>query len=83
LLKRGLLSGERNGKSVNNFAFSIPTGDSDLFDFIGTDIPRSEIEIERELVVNEADGHSPSVGRLIKLTSAPLSGGHLKIISLL
>lgn len=50
---------ERNGKSVNNFDTELPPTDSDmanhifkdpyLFDFLGTDIPRREIEIERKL----------------------------------
>ena len=50
---------ERNGKSVNNFDTSLPPTDSDmanhifkdpyLFDFLGTDIPHREIEIERKL----------------------------------
>jgi predicted nuclease of restriction endonuclease-like (RecB) superfamily len=50
---------EREGKSVNNFAHAIPPADSDmvnevfkdpyLFDFIGTDVSRREIEVEREL----------------------------------
>lgn len=50
---------ERNGKSVNNFDAALPPTDSDmenhifkdpyLFDFLGTDIPRREIEIERKL----------------------------------
>lgn len=50
---------ERSGKSVNNFPVSLPPADSDmadqifkdpyLFDFLGTDIPRREVEIERRL----------------------------------
>ncbi len=50
---------ERSGKSVNNFPISLPPADSDmanqifkdpyLFDFLGTDIPRREVEMERKL----------------------------------
>lgn len=50
---------ERSGKSVNNFPVSLSPADSDmadqifkdpyLFDFLGTDIPRREVEIERRL----------------------------------
>lgn len=50
---------ERSGKSVNNFAVALPPSDSDmadqvfkdpyLFDFLGTDMPRREVEIERQL----------------------------------
>lgn len=50
---------ERSGKSVNNFPIALPPADSDmadqifkdpyLFDFLGTDVPRREIEIERKL----------------------------------
>ena len=50
---------ERSGKSVNNFKDALLPADSDmanqifkdpyLFDFLGTDIPRREIEIERKL----------------------------------
>ncbi|WP_317250644.1 PDDEXK nuclease domain-containing protein [Diplocloster agilis] len=50
---------ERKGKSVNNFNAALPPIDSDmsnyifkdpyLFDFLGTDIPRREIEIEKKL----------------------------------
>lgn len=50
---------ERTGKSVNNFNGALPPADSDmanqifkdpyLFDFLGTDMPRREVEIEREL----------------------------------
>lgn len=50
---------ERSGKSVNNFPIALPHADSDmadqifkdpyLFDFLGTDVPRREIEIERKL----------------------------------
>ena len=50
---------ERSGRSVNNFPAALPPEDSDLvnqvfkdpylFDFLGTDMPRLEIEIERQL----------------------------------
>lgn len=50
---------ERTGKSVNNFPKALPPLDSDmvnqvfkdpyLFDFLGTDMPRREVEIERQL----------------------------------
>ena len=50
---------ERSGKSVNNFTVALPPADSDmanqvfkdpyLFDFLGTDMPRHEAEIERQL----------------------------------
>jgi predicted nuclease of restriction endonuclease-like (RecB) superfamily len=50
---------ERTGKSVNNFTVAMPPADSDmadqifkdpyLFDFLGTDMPRREVEIERQL----------------------------------
>ena len=50
---------ERTGKSVNNFQVALPPMDSDmvnqifkdpyLFDFLGTDMPRREVEIERKL----------------------------------
>ena len=50
---------ERSGKSVNNFPAAFPPVDSDmvnqvfkdpyLFDFLGTDMPRREVEIERQL----------------------------------
>ena len=50
---------ERSGKSVNNFPVALPPTDSDmvnqvfkdpyLFDFLGTDMPRREVEIERQL----------------------------------
>lgn len=50
---------ERSGKSVNNFFVALPPTDSDmanqifkdpyLFDFLGTDMPRRELEIERQL----------------------------------
>lgn len=50
---------ERSGKSVNNFSVALPPLDSDmanqvfkdpyLFDFLGTDMPRREVEIEKQL----------------------------------
>ena len=50
---------ERSGKSTNNFPAVLPPVDSDmvsqvfkdpyLFDFLGTDVPRREVEIERKL----------------------------------
>ncbi len=50
---------ERSGKAVNNFPIALPPLDSDmanqvfkdpyLFDFLGTDMPRREVEIERKL----------------------------------
>ncbi len=50
---------ERTGKTVNNFPAALPPLDSDmanqifkdpyLFDFLGTDMPRREVEIERKL----------------------------------
>jgi len=50
---------DRSGKSVNNFEIALPPADSDmanqifkdpyLFDFLGTDIPRREVEIEKKL----------------------------------
>ena len=50
---------ERSGKSINNFPIALPPIDSDmanqifkdpyLFDFLGTDMPRREVEIERQL----------------------------------
>ncbi len=49
----------RSGRSVNNFPAALPPADSDLvnqvfkdpylFDFLGTDMPRREVEIERQL----------------------------------
>lgn len=49
----------RQGKIVNNFNVALPPTDSDmanhifkdpyLFDFLGTDIPRREVEIEKKL----------------------------------
>ena len=56
-IESGLLS--RSGKAVSNFGIALPPKDSDLvnqvfkdpylFDFLGTDIPRREIEIEKKL----------------------------------
>lgn len=56
-IQSGLI--ERSGKSVNNFGLALPAIDSDmanqvfkdpyLFDFLGTDIPRREVEIEKKL----------------------------------
>ncbi len=56
-IQSGLI--ERSGKSVNNFPIALPPLDSDmanqvfkdpyLFDFLGTDIPRREVEIEQKL----------------------------------
>ena len=56
---------ERLGKSVNNFQISLPPAESDmanhifkdpyLFDFLGTDIPRREVEIERRLTEHIRD----------------------------
>ena len=56
-IQSGLM--ERSGKSVNNFPAALPPADSDmavqifkdpyLFDFLGTDMPRREVEIERQL----------------------------------
>lgn len=50
---------ERTGNTVNNFPVALPPGESDmanqifkdpyLFDFLGTDMPRREVEIERKL----------------------------------
>ena len=50
---------ERTGKTVNNFPAALPPLDSDmanqifkdpyLFDFLGTDMPRREVEIEHKL----------------------------------
>lgn len=50
---------ERTGRSVNNFPVALSPADSDmanqifkdpyLFDFLGTDMPRREVEIERNL----------------------------------
>jgi predicted nuclease of restriction endonuclease-like (RecB) superfamily len=50
---------ERSGKSVNNFEAALPPAHSDLaaqifkdpylFDFLGTDIPRRELEVEKKL----------------------------------
>ena len=51
---------ERTGKTVNNFPVALPPLDSDmvnqifkdpyLFDFLGTDMPRREVEIEQKLI---------------------------------
>ena len=56
-IQNGLI--EKVGKSVNNFQAALPPVDSDmvyqvfkdpyLFDSLGTDIPRREVEIERQL----------------------------------
>lgn len=56
-IQSGLM--ERTGQSVNNFPIALPPADSDLanqvfkdpylFDFLGTDMPRREVEIERKL----------------------------------
>ena len=56
-IQSGLI--ERTGKSVNNFPVALPPANSDmanqifkdpyLFDFLGTDMPRREVEIERQL----------------------------------
>ncbi|MEE1315156.1 MAG: PDDEXK nuclease domain-containing protein [Faecalimonas sp.] len=50
---------ERSGKSINNFPVALPPLESDmanqifkdpyLFDFLGTDMPRREVEIEKQL----------------------------------
>lgn len=50
---------ERSGRSVNNFSDAFSPTDSDLdnqvfkdpylYDFLGTDMPRREVEIERKL----------------------------------
>ncbi len=50
---------ERSGKSINNFPVALPPLESDmanqifkdpyLFDFLGTDMPRRELEIEKQL----------------------------------
>ena len=50
---------ERTGKTVNNFPTALPPIDSDmanqifkdpyLFDFLGTDMPRREVELEQKL----------------------------------
>ncbi len=50
---------ERTGKTVNNFPVALPPLESDmanqifkdpyLFDFLGTDMPRRELEIEKQL----------------------------------
>ena len=51
---------ERTGKVINNFSNTLPPVDSDmvvqsfkdpyLFDFLGTDMPRRELEIEKRLI---------------------------------
>ena len=56
-IQNGLM--ERSGKTVNNFQTALPPAESDLanqifkdpylFDFLGTDMPRREVEIERKL----------------------------------
>ena len=56
-IEAGLIN--REGKAVNNFDIALPPTDSDmasqvfkdpyLFDFLGTDMPRREVEIERKL----------------------------------
>lgn len=50
---------ERSGKNINDFSTTLPPSDSDmtnqifkdpyLFDFLGTDMPRREVEIEAKL----------------------------------
>ena len=60
---------ERTGKSVNNFPIALPPADSDmanqifkdpyLFDFLGTDMPRREVEIERH------PDDKPTIGLLL------------------
>ena len=56
-IQSGLM--ERSGKSINNFPAVLPSNESDLvnqifkdpylFDFLGTDMPRREVELERQL----------------------------------
>ncbi len=56
-IESGLI--DRVGKSINNFPVALPPLDSDmanqvfkdpyLFDFLGTDMPRREVEIEKQL----------------------------------
>lgn len=56
---------ERSGQSVNNFALSLPPVESDmanhifkdpyLFDFLGTDVPRREVELETKLTEHICD----------------------------
>jgi predicted nuclease of restriction endonuclease-like (RecB) superfamily len=51
---------EREGKSINNFDIALPPSDSDManqifkdpyvFDFLGTDDPRREAELEQKLI---------------------------------
>lgn len=53
---------KREGKAINNFDKILPPSDSDmvrqvfkdpyLFDFLGTDMPRREVEIEKELTTH-------------------------------
>lgn len=55
----------RSGKAVSNFKGTLPASDSDLaiqvfkdpylFDFLGTDIPRRELEIEKKLTEHIQD----------------------------
>ena len=57
-IESGLM--ERTGKSTNNFSVALPPLESDmanqifkdpyLFDFLGTDIPRREAEVEQQLI---------------------------------
>lgn len=56
---------ERSGQSVNNFTLSLPPVESDmanhifkdpyLFDFLGTDVPRREVELEARLTEHIRD----------------------------
>lgn len=56
---------EREGQSVNNFVNSLPPAESDmanhifkdpyLFDFLGTDVPRREVELETKLTEHIRD----------------------------
>lgn len=56
---------ERTGQSVNNFTLSLPPVESDmanhifkdpyLFDFLGTDVPRREVELESRLTEHIRD----------------------------
>ena len=51
---------ERQGKAINNFQAALPPADSDMaaqifkdpyvFDFLGTDDPRREVELEQKLI---------------------------------
>jgi len=53
---------ERQGKSINNFEIALPPPDSDManqifkdpyvFDFLGTDDPRREAELEQKLIIH-------------------------------